>query len=870
MAKKEKKKRSKVWRVIKYVLLSIMSAFLLVVIAGVVYIATLPEWGAFDASKLLDLEQTMLIYDKDDNKIANVYGKENRINVSIEDIPEHMKQAVLAIEDIRFYEHGGIDFRRLFGAIIADIKSGSLKEGGSTLSQQLIKMSHLTNEKTFTRKIKEAVLAIQLEQNFTKDEILEMYLNYNYFGNGAYGVEAASQAYFGKHVSEITVSEAATLAAILKSPTNYAPHTNPEKSLERRNLVISQMEKYGFLTPSQASQAKAEKVTVTENEQSYPYGYYTDTILIEAAQVLGITVDEVQSGGYRIYTSMDTALQEYLEQLNQNDALFPAAAADGVKCESAIVVLSPNSNEVVAMTGGRSHSARRSFNRATQLYRQPGSTIKPPLVFAPALDEGYTSSTILYDAPQDFNGYSPSNYGGTYNGYVSLKDVVAKSLNVPSVQILQDIGIQKAQKYASSVGIEFTGSDNNLAIALGGFTNGVTPMQLAGSYAPFSNGGNYTSPTCIRKIENSTGDEVYTNKYRSESVLSEDNAFIMTDMLQRTAETGTARRLTSVGIPIAAKTGTTGIPGKGENKDAWVVAYNPEYTISVWMGFDNTDEAHCLPQNITGGTLPTELAAKVFQYLYPTGTAPDFKAPDSVVEVKIDNSALINNQELVLATNNTKQASLRTDYFTLNSIYSLGKTAWLSPKTPSSIKVQPGANNSAVIQFAAPDINASYQVYRKENVFGSSKLLGEYPGGSNVRIWDDYVSAEGCYYYVVACRPSVSINGACIQSEPSQQVLYKPNGSSNMIDPPGSSRPDNNTSFPVASPDESSTPNEPLETSQPPKDTSQQPTPSLPTQSPTQQPTQKPTQKPTATPSPTQTPPADTKKPNTTIMWPGA
>ena len=856
--KKEKKPASKKMRIFKKVLLSIAIVFGAILVGGFIYIATLPEWHTFDPDKIINIDQTIQIYDKNDTLVGNVYGKENRIKTSIENIPEHVKNAVIAIEDVRFYQHNGIDFRRLVGAILADIKAGSLKEGGSTISQQLIKMSHLTNEKTFTRKIKEAVLAIQLERNFEKDEILEMYLNYAYFGNGAYGIETAAQAYFGKSVSELSIAQGAMLAGILKSPTNYAPHTNLEQSIERRNLVLSQMEKYSFITSEQAQEAKQEEVVLSEKEEAYPYGYYTDMVLTEAAEKLNISVDEVQSGGYSIYTSMDTQLQETIENLNTQSELFPADAADGTQCESAVVVLSPDKNEIVALTGGRTHSSRRVFNRATQLYRQPGSTIKPPLVFAPALETGgYTSTSILYDAPEDFNGYSPSNFGGTYYGYVTLKDVVAKSLNVPAVKILEDIGVKTGQAYAEQVGIEFEEQDNNLAIALGGFTNGVTPLQLAGSYAPFANGGTYTQPTCIRKIIGPDGKTVYENAYESQQVLSEENAYIMTDMMELTASTGTARRLNSVGIPIAAKTGTTGIQGKSENKDAWVVSYNPEYTVCVWMGFDNTDEEHCLAQSVTGGTLPTELAATILKYLYPDSSGPDFKVPDSVVQVKLDGSVLKTNNELVLANANTNTESIQTEYFSRQSLYSLGKIDWLNPLAPVEVSVLPAANNGAVIVFDATDVNANYQVYRKDTLSGQPQLLGEYPGGKEVRVWDNQPVSSSAVYYVVATRPSVIINGKAVESEPSAQILYTPNqGTQTLPTPSPSTQPENKIPTPSL-----------LEET---PEATPEPEPSI------APPLPSPSASPMATPRPTSTTafprsplqPSQSKRPSTTINWP--
>lgn len=830
MKKKDKPDTPKKKRhILRNTLLGLLLAFLLCIGAGAVYILSLDEIRSFTPEHVSEMEETTLLYDKDDQLVGNLYGSSNRVKTTIDQIPDHVKNAVIAIEDVRFYSHFGVDIQRLVGALVNDIKSGSFKEGGSTINQQLIKMTYLSSEKTFSRKIREAVLAIRLESYFTKDQILEMYLNYAYFGNGAYGIETASQAYFGKSVSELTIAEGAMLAGILKSPTNYAPHIQPEASVQRRNLVLDQMLKYGFIDEQQANASKNEEVALADQEESYPYGYFSDLALSEAAEKLNLSVDEVLSGGYQIYTTMDADLQTYVEEVSADPSLFPDNAADGTPVQSAITILDPKTNQVVALSGGREYSTLRGLNRATQLKRQPGSTIKPVLVYAPALSTGnYTTCTMILDAPADFSGYSPSNFDNTYNGSVTLRDALAKSLNVPAVKVFQEIGVETGKTYAQSVGIPFEESDSHLALALGGFAEGVTPLELCASYAPFANGGTYQTPACIRKILGPDGTVLYAAEDSSRQVLSEDVAYITTSILESCAEYGTAKRLNTLQIPVAAKTGTTGYGAEGENKDAWVTAYNTDYTITVWMGFDTTDDDHCLPTGITGGTLPTEIAGKIFSHIYEEKSAPRFTQPSTIVEAKIDTASLGEGESPMLATSDTAPSAVRTEYFTVNSLSGQSESTWLHPEAPSSLQVYPGANDSRVILFEAPDSHATYTLYKTSGT--KTTLIGSYPGGSDVRAWD--TAGGSGSYYVVALRDGVLLGGKSIQSAPSPLAYYSDssvqNGTTAPVQTPQTSAniPPPTQSTPATSPSPSEAPASP----------SQSAAPNTPTASPTASP----------------------------------
>ena len=337
------------------------------------------EWQEFSADKILNSDRSVLIYDADGTLISTACGGDERIPVSIETLPEYVKYAFISAEDTRFYEHKGIDFIRILGAAWADIKAGELKEGASTIGQQLIKLSHLSSEKTFERKVEEAYLSMRMEKQFTKDEILEMYMNFVYFGGGFYGIEAASLGYFGVHASDLSIAQSAQLAGILKSPSTYAPHLNAEKSLGRRNTVLGQMHEYGRISDEEYSAALEEKVEL-RNAIPKQYSYYIDFVLSRSAQILGMSLDEFLRSGAKVYTTLDTDADNYCTALINDSELMPCKNAQGA------IVLLRSDGSIAAINGGRGEYTRFCFNRAVNAERQPGSLIKPILCYAPAVE----------------------------------------------------------------------------------------------------------------------------------------------------------------------------------------------------------------------------------------------------------------------------------------------------------------------------------------------------------------------------------------------------------------------------------------------------------------------------------------------------
>ncbi len=776
LVKKGKKRKRHVFRKLA---LSVFIFGLLCAIGLGVYIYQLGAWDAFDADKILNVHQTLFIYDKNNAVITGLHAKENRINVPLSQIPQHVQDALIATEDARFYEHPGVDVWRIFGALWEDLKSGSLDQGASTLSQQLIKLSHLTNDKTWTRKIQEAVMSIRLEQHFSKQEILEMYLNYVYFGNGAYGIEAAAQAYFSKGCEELTVSEGALLVGVLKAPTHYSPHIDLKASVNRRNVVLEQMEKNGYLSPEEHQAVKAEPIILELQEKGYPYGFYIDYAMDEAKALLNISTEELLSGGYRIETALDAELQAYCEEQFMDNTLFPPEAKDGSQVQGALVALDPVTNEITALLGGREHTVQRGFNRAAQLTRQPGSAIKPVIVYAPAIDRfGYTAASFVLDEKVDYNGYSPRNFSETFSGWVTLRDAVSRSLNIPAVRLLDDIGVESGKDFARSVGIEFDERDQNLSLALGGFTYGVTPLKLCGAYQPFAAKGLYGEPMCIRRITDADGNELYRHRPERKRVMSAENAYIVTSLLESVVSTGTGRRLGGVGLPLAGKTGTTGLAETGGNKDAWMVAYNPDVVVTLWMGFDDTDSEHALPAEATGGTYPAILLSRVFQHMYANAPAPVFERPENVREVKLDARTLSTRHEAVLANALTPADQVVREVFVDHTAPNQDTDYWVVPTPPGELKLSFSPGGLPVVSFMPKERFVLYRLYR-DSPDGGTVLLGEYPGDNGqISTLDDSAVPGGVYeYYVVPVHPELTMQDQNIEGpESMRKAIHVPLG----------------------------------------------------------------------------------------------
>ena len=731
------------------------------------YIASREAWRMLDVEKLTRMDESLRIAANDGTVLSQLYKSENRRSVSITELPEHVTNAFIAAEDARFYSHEGVDLIRICGAAIADLKAGSYAEGASTITQQLIKLTHLSPEKTLTRKLDEAILSYRLEHVFTKTQILEAYLNRVYFGGGYYGIEAAAEGYFGVAAKELTLAQSALLAGVLKSPARFAPHLRPEASVGRRGVILDLMTEYGMITAEEAATAKEEPLLLVPDTLRNRHSYAIDLALTDACELLDTDIETLLTSGCTIETSIEPALQSIAEAAFRDDALFPTYA--GQSAEGAVVIVEAETGEVAAIVGGRDADTALAYNRATRIRRQPGSAIKPVFVYAPALEAGYTAASMLLDDAATFADYTPKNASGSYRGWVTMREAVTRSLNLPAVSLCDTLGVQTCKTFAARLGIPFDTRDNALALALGGFTYGVSPYQLAGAYAAFANGGVYKKPHIVTRILSRDGRVLYEAKQDGTRVLSEGNAFVLTEMLRSVVREGTAKSLADLDLELAAKTGTVG--DETGNRDIWLAAYNPTYAAVVWMGFDSSAHGECLPADCGGGSYPAELLRRILTEWYAGREAPTFAAPDSVVCVALDRQTLSASHEAVLANDLTPQSAVLYEYFVRGTEPTDETSYWQVPTAPDDLALSK-TGNTVTLSFTASDPDMTYRIYR-EDAHGFAILLSMVHGSAfGVTYSCAAPSDEGLYaYYVVPVHPKLQQNGEPLTGEPSEKAF---------------------------------------------------------------------------------------------------
>ena len=732
------------------------------------YIASREAWRMLDVDKLVRLDESLTVIACDGTRLSQLYKTENRLSVSIDTLPDYVTNAFIAAEDARFYSHEGVDLIRICGAAIADLKAGSYAEGASTITQQLIKLTHLSSEKTLTRKLDEAILSYQLEHIVTKRQILEAYLNRVYFGGGYYGIEAAARGYFGVPARELTLAESALLAGVLKSPARFAPHLRPEASVGRRGVILDLMVEYELILPAEAAEAKQEPLLLVPDALRNRHSYAIDLALTDACELLDTDLDALLTGGYTIETSIDPALQSIAEAAFTDDSLFPTYL--GQSAEGAVVIVRADTGEVAAIVGGRSSDAALAYNRATRIRRQPGSAIKPIFVYAPALEAGYTAASMLLDDAATFSDYTPRNASGTYRGWVTMREAVTRSLNLPAVSLCDTLGVETCKAFAARLGIPFDARDNALALALGGFTYGVSPYQLAGAYASFANGGVFHAPHIVTRILSREGRVLYAAESSGTRVLSEGNAFVLTEMLMSVVREGTAKSLSDLPFALAAKTGTVG--DETGNRDIWLAAYNPEYAAVVWMGFDSSAHGESLPPDCGGGSYPAELLRRILTEWYADKAAPSFTVPDSVVQVRLDRTTLLTAHEAVLASALTPDSAATYEYFVRGTEPTAVTAYWQVPTAPDDLSLTE-SDGSFTLSFTSPGIDMLYRIYL-EDAHGFSVLLATVTGSAfGVQYTCSPPESDGAYaLYVVPVHPKLQQNGEPLTGLPSDKVFF--------------------------------------------------------------------------------------------------
>ncbi|WP_433946563.1 PBP1A family penicillin-binding protein [Paenibacillus sp. SN-8-1] len=597
-SKVPKKKKKITTKRVLWTMFFTMAFAVICAIGGYIFISINGEKILSENQDKLTIYETSKVYDRSGNLMGELSITKSE-PVDIKQIPKLLQEAFIATEDRRFMEHSGVDLWSIGRAAVKDVVARSKVEGGSTITQQLAKNMFLSRDKTFFRKATEVSIAMALERNFTKEKILEMYLNRIYFGQGSYGIKAASQRYFGESdLNKLDLWEIATLAALPKGPSAYNPVTNPELSKTRRGVVLDLMFDQGYITAAQRDEAKKVDYDYTPPKKSQNYLAFKDFVMKEAEEKTGLTEDQLNRGGYKIYTTMDKQAQLAVEKAFADDSNFEKSK-DDQQVQAAVVIMNHQNGSLVALLGGRDYE-RKGFSRV-EARRQPGSAFKPIVDYAPALDtKKFTPDSRLSNEKQCFaNGtYCPGNLHG-YSKTIGMTDALEESANIPAVWLLDQVGVKTGVEYAKKMGITMDPNDANLAIALGGLTKGTNTLEMAEAYSVFANGGYHNPAYSIKSIQGPDGKDVYTyNPPKPESVISSDTAYYMTKMMEQVVTSGTGKRASLGGRPVAGKTGTTqhGIKGlnSSRNRDAWFVGYTPEWTASVWMGYDKPDKDHLL------------------------------------------------------------------------------------------------------------------------------------------------------------------------------------------------------------------------------------------------------------------------------------
>ncbi len=644
-------------KLIKKILSVCFFLLLTLILVGLGYYWGVTRKVTLRPDKLLINEKTIVLYDGNGEIVRSATAPFLPQTVKIEELPAYTKNAFIDTEDKRFYSHRGYDVKRIARATLNNLKTGSFKEGASTISQQLIKNTHLSQEKTVKRKLREWKLTRQLEKTYTKEEILEKYLNTIYFGHSCFGIASAADFYFQKSPAELTLADSAILAGLVKSPNNYSPYKQPERCLRRKNTVLNAMLRNGSI--SQEEKREAENAPLPQYAASNAHADYAHYVFDELA-ALSEEYDFKLGGDIVIHTYLQPELQKQVE-----------AIADGYT----------ESDKTLLVLDGQTHGFKACVSTVGNIPRLPGSLLKPLLVYAPAVEENLLSpATPILDAKINYSGYAPENYDKRFHGYVSAREAVEKSLNIPAVKTLETLTLPKAVAYMEKLGLPVSKEDESLALALGGMQKGYGLKELINAYATLQNGGVFQTSGFISSVA-VNGKTVYKKPTSAKRVFSEESAYLMTDMLRTTAIRGTAKKLRSLPFAVAAKTGTSG--NKNGNTDAYAVSYTPIDCAAVWLGnADNTPISH------TGGGAPCNLLFQINELLgeyYQSHNLriDEFTKPKNIRDVSLDRAAYYDTHTLLLADELAPKEYTISELFKNNAMPLDKSTSFSIPHIPT-------------------------------------------------------------------------------------------------------------------------------------------------------------------------------------------
>lgn len=599
----------------KFLKISSIILVCLFVVALSLYLAyaIITKDAVLDANKLKGADNVVIICDENGNEITNASIEMKNKSVKVENLQADTVNAFIASEDRSFYKHNGLNYKRMLKALYKNITSRSFKEGASTISQQLIKNTHLSSDKTIKRKLNEIKLTKKLEKKYDKNQILEMYLNTIYFGHNCYGLQSAAQFYFDKKAEQLNLEESATIVGLLTSPNNYSPFKNPEKSIKRRNIVLKNMKDCGYINDKEYTAAVNSPLNAITPKTGGNYNDYINAVFDELEE-LNFNFYSL-ANGCTIKTYLNTSLQQQIDSTS-----YP--------CDNTVIVTDNKSGGVNAY--------KTSINGAK---RQPGSTAKPIFVYGPAINERQVSPyTKILDEKIDFGGYSPENYDNKYHGYVTVSESIQNSYNVPAVKTLNNLTLEKAEKYLTAMNIKLDDNEKNLSLALGGMSYGLSIKELADRYSIFPNGGNYSKSGFIKEITLKDGTAIYTRHPQTNNVFSEGTCSLMNEMLIETTKKGTAKKLKTFNFDVATKTGTCG--NEKGNTDAYAVSYTSDHCVAVWLGDKDNKRL-----DVTGGKDCCNIMKVILENLYS-------KNYPSALDVKTGTSRLTIDREEYSMNNN--------------------------------------------------------------------------------------------------------------------------------------------------------------------------------------------------------------------------
>lgn len=747
--KNRKKKKLKAWKI---VLLGIVLSVLVAAGAGggivLAFINTAPQ---ISVDSFTNLAQTTKIFDKDGKYIESLHGVENRTYVPISKVKKYTQDAFIAIEDERFREHFGVDIKRIFGALWADIKTGKYDQGASTITQQLIKNSVLTPKKELKRKIQEAYLAVKVEEKLSKDQILEYYLNTIFLGGSANGIQAAAEYYFDKEVSQLSIAESALIAGVTQSPSYYNPYGNaktPEVYKDRAVTVLSKMLELKMLSNEEFESAKKEVSVMSEktfkrrsDNTTVKYQWFIEAAIDSVKKDLRtkytFTDDEIiqkiYSGGLRVYTTIDPRIQEIVEKVSNDAKYYPTLKNDIaiwgkdniIQPQIGVVITDYKAGQVRAIVGGRGKQPLRSQNRAAdpKYSRQPGSSMKPLAVYAPAFDMGYSPASVLDDSPftpelkAATGGWEPFNFDRKYSGFYTIRESVKWSKNVIAAKLILKISTANSIKYLEKFGLSTIVTSGRLndtgpAISLGGLTKGVIPLEMTAAYGVFGNGGVYVEPVLYTKVLDSEGNVVLEKKQEKHQVISPQAAFMMVDVMRGVVEGGTGSRADFGSMPAAGKTGTT-----NEEADAYFAGLTPYYSGAIWMGHDKPSIGIKAGVNSNRSLTSGETAwmwGDIMKEAHTNVPVKNFDRPNGLV------SASICKDSGKIATELCSQDQRGTRVY--SDIFHQGKipTEYCDLHVKAKIDI---TNNRLATEFCPPDLVKELVFIKRPDKIGDAKYL---------------------------------------------------------------------------------------------------------------------------------------------------